>query len=200
MRGNEGGATFTYQPILPYLGIDTIKHIGFDVLATKSNIMAYERLLESPYMPENQKPYILRNINLMKENIGNLTSLSDDYTEIIAKNNNSQNIVILTDNNCGSTTEHFLLIAKQSEMVTIMGEPTIGMYDYGDMRNFSLPDLELQLWCATNRSRRLDAGAGIDNIGIIPDIPLNKNRDWIEEATQFLEESNNHLRQWLNRQ
>lgn len=200
LRGNEGGATFTYQPILPFLGLDSIQHIGFDVLATEDNIAAYQRLLESPYMPENQKPYINRNIQLMKQNIGKLTSLSDDYIESITKNEKPQSIIVLIDNNCGSTTEHFLFIAKQSKKVTIMGEPTIGMYDYGDMRSFLFPDPELQLWCATNRSRRLNTGGGIDNIGIQPDIPLNKNKDWIDEAILFLEQKNNHLQQWLKRQ
>ncbi|MEM6377344.1 MAG: S41 family peptidase, partial [Bacteroidota bacterium] len=188
LRGNEGGATFTYRPILPYLGLDSIHHVGFDVLATEDNISAYQRLLESPYMPDNQKPYIQQNIELMQQNLGQLTSLSDDYTEYVTKNEKPQRIVILIDNNCGSTTEHFLLIAQQSEQVILMGAPTIGMYDYGDMRNFSLPDPSLQLWCATNRSRRLNTNQGIDNMGIQPDIPLNSNKDWVAEALLFLEE------------
>ena len=70
LRGNEGGAVFTYQSILPLLGLDSIHHIGFDVLATEDNIAAYRRLLESSYIPENQKFYIRRNIELMEENIG----------------------------------------------------------------------------------------------------------------------------------
>ncbi|MEM9053409.1 MAG: S41 family peptidase, partial [Bacteroidota bacterium] len=45
LRGNEGGATFTYAPILPYLGLDSIEYIGFDVLATEDNIASYAALL-----------------------------------------------------------------------------------------------------------------------------------------------------------
>ncbi|MEM9052179.1 MAG: S41 family peptidase, partial [Bacteroidota bacterium] len=146
---------------------------------------------DSPYMPENQKPYMRQNIQRMKENMGELVSLSDDYTQYIIKNDKPQLVVVLIDGECGSTTEHFLFIAKQSKQVTIMGRPTIGMYDYGDMRNFIMPDADLELWCATNRSRRLNSGEGIDNSGIHPDITLNMNQNWIDEAMILLNDYTN---------
>ena len=188
IRGNEGGATFTYNPILPYLGLDSIHFIGFDVLATDDNIKSYEEQLNSPYIPDNQKQYIRRNIHTMKQNKGKLTSLGDDYTQLVSKiDDKDRKVAILIDNDCGSTAEHFLFAAKQSKYVTLLGEPTIGMYDYGDMREFSLPNTSIKLWCATNRSRRLNVEKGIDNIGIQPDIPLNRNKNWIKEALFFLE-------------
>lgn len=65
LRGNEGGSIFTYNPLLPYIYTDTLRFVGFDVYATTQNILAYERQLESPYIPDNQKYYIQRNyINL----------------------------------------------------------------------------------------------------------------------------------------
>ncbi len=187
VRGNEGGATFTYAPILPYLGLDSIQHIGFDVLATEDNIEAYRELMESPYMPEEQKPYLQRNIDMMKASPNQLVSLTEDYAEYINQDEQIHSIIILIDNNCGSTTEHFLFAAKQSPYVTLMGEHSIGMYDYGDMRKFDIPNSNWHVWTATNRSRRLNQGGGIDNIGITPDVFLNHNRDWIKEAVQYFQ-------------
>ncbi|MEM6895203.1 MAG: S41 family peptidase [Bacteroidota bacterium] len=187
VRGNEGGATFTYSPILPYLGLDSIQHVGFDVLATEDNIEAYRELMESPYMPADQKPYLQRNIDVMKANPNQLVSLTEDYAEYVNQDERVHSIIILIDNTCGSTTEHFLFAAKQSPYVTLMGEHTIGMYDYGDMRRFDIPNSNWHVWTATNRSRRLNHGGGIDNVGIAPDIFLNHNRDWITEAVQYFE-------------
>ncbi len=200
LRGNEGGATFTYFPLLPYLYTDTIWHTGFDVLATKDNIEAYERQLNSPYMPEEQKPYIRANIESMKQHINSLLSLSPDYPQVVPNPKESpENVIILVDNNCGSTTEHFLFIALQSSKVILMGEPTIGMYDYGDMRGFNLPSIPFQLFCATNRSRRLNIQQGIDNIGIQVHVSLNRNKDWVMEAQMFLEDESHPLRKWWER-
>ncbi|MEN0002912.1 MAG: S41 family peptidase [Bacteroidota bacterium] len=199
LRGNDGGAVFTYQRLLPYLGLDTIQFIGFDVYATPANIAAYERQLESPYIPENQKFYIRQNIERMRAGQGKLVSLSGDYFQVIEQVEGPQRIAVLIDNNCGSTAEHFLLVAQQSDRVVLMGEPTIGMYDYGDMRPINLPSIPYRLWCATTRSRRLDRNLTIDNIGIQPTIPLNRNKDWIREAQDFLEDDQHHYRSWLDR-
>ena len=189
LRGNEGGATFVYRPLLPYLYTDTIWYTGFDVLASPANIDAYERQLESPYLPENQKPYVRANIERMKEHAGQLIPLSPDYYDVMEPADPAPHrILVLVDGNCGSTCEHFLLAAQQSKKVQILGEPTIGMYDYGDMRSFEMPCTAYRLYCATNRSRRLNKGAGIDQRGIIPDIPLNRNKDWIREALLLLKD------------
>ncbi len=187
LRGNEGGATFTYQSLVPYLYTDTIHYIGFDVLASAANIAAYQEQLKSPYVPEGQKPYIKANIDRMKESEGALVSLSPDYFQVLERRlPNPSNIAILVDGSCGSTTEHFLLMAQQSEKVTIMGQPTAGIYDYGDMRSFPFPCSDHMFFCATNRSRRIDMEQGIDNRGIQPDQLLTQGSDWVAIAHEWL--------------
>lgn len=43
------------------------------------------------------------------------------------------------------------------------------------------------LYWATSRSRRIDNGLAIDNVGIKPDQYLTPGQDWVEEAKHFAE-------------
>jgi C-terminal processing protease CtpA/Prc len=91
-------------------------------------------------------------------------------------------VAIVINHGCGSTTEEFLLLAKQSSKVVMAGEPSRGVLDYSNVveRDFYHPDLELHY--PTTRSRRIDVGLGIDNIGIQPDIPLDlSTNNWLNE-------------------
>jgi C-terminal processing protease CtpA/Prc len=69
-----------------------------------------------------------------------------------------------------------------------MGEATAGILDYANVRmadNSACKDIGL--FYATTRSRRIDKGQAIDNVGIRPDISLSKDKNWIVEAMQFLD-------------
>ena len=186
LRGNEGGVTFTFEPLLPLLGIEEIHYIGFDVFSTRTNRKAYMRLMESSYYPESQKPYLKAIIDSMQVSPNQLIPLSPDYIRQFRVDEYPKSMVILIDTKCGSATEHFLFAAQQSERVTLMGNATRGVYDYGDMREFPIPNSTFQLWCATTRSRRLNDGNGIDHVGIQPEIALDNYEDWLKTALNFL--------------
>jgi hypothetical protein len=63
-----------------------------------------------------------------------------------------------------------------------VGEHSSGVLDYSNVvrREFSCPPFTLHY--PTTRSRRIDAGLGIDNKGIQPDIPIDlSNNNWLDE-------------------
>lgn len=189
LRGNAGGADFAYAPILPYLYTNPIHKIGVDVIASEDNINAWRALLEEPDLPESTKNAIVEMTEKMKLYPGQLVNIDPDDTTILEKIEPfPKRIAILTDGHCASSTEQFLLSARQSKKAILMGQNSKGVLDYANVRSVSFPDCPLILGYATTRSRRIDLGQGIDNKGIKPDRYLPVDKDWITEAIKYLEE------------
>src|SRR5690606_2380802 len=74
-------------------------------------------------------------------------------------------IVILANKQVASAAEHFLFSARQSKKVKILGTPTMGVLDYGSIREFELGCDNYIVYLPTFRSTRLPHYP-IDNIGI----------------------------------
>lgn len=69
-----------------------------------------------------------------------------------------------------------------------MGTPTYGAIDYASVRKFDFGCSEYKLYLPTFRSLRLP-DYPIDNIGIQPDIYLDKTvEDWVQFAMDYLED------------
>jgi Peptidase family S41 len=187
LRNNGGGADFAYGPLLPYIYTNPVKGIGVDVLSTEFNIATWKKILTMEGLPEETIKNLNGMIKKMESNKGKFVNIADDeidssFTPVPYP----KNIIVLINQGCASTTEQFLLAALQSKKVRLMGEPTGGVLDYANVRETDFSCLPYTLYYATTRSRRVDAGQGIDNIGIKPHI-IAKSNDWIEEALKILE-------------
>jgi hypothetical protein len=187
LRGNGGGSDYSYRPILPYLYTNPITTVGVDVLASEDNIKSWESLLADTNIPPEIKSELTSKIAQMKAYPNQYVNIAPDdtttYAEVLPY---PQKVAILIDKNCASTTEQFLLAAKQSSKVTLFGEHTAGVLDYSNMVAKEFPCMPFKLYYAITRSRRIPKYA-IDNIGIQPDIVLPKNSDWIELTIKYLE-------------
>lgn len=189
LRNNGGGSDFTYSPLLPYLYTSPVKNIGVDVYSTDATIAGWKLILEDNDIPESSKEEIRTMIAKMEAGKGTLVNIVDDTIDSSFQSlTNPARIVILVDKNCASTTEQFLLFARQSSKVTIAGENTQGTLDYSNMREASFSCMPYKLEFATTRSRRLDIGQGIDNIGIKPNYYLQPGTDWINESLKLLKQ------------
>jgi C-terminal processing protease CtpA/Prc len=188
LRNNGGGADFSYRPITPYLYTNRFKHIGADVLSTDDNIAGWAAVATTDGLPPDQKVFISDVIEKMEQRKGKLVSISDDSNvSLDSVTNYPKKVIILINKNCGSTTEEFLLLAKQSSKVTLMGEHTAGVLDYSNVRGADFRCMPYMLYWATSRSRRIDEGIAIDNIGITPDKVLGPEQNWIDEAKHYAE-------------
>jgi hypothetical protein len=95
---------------------------------------------------------------------------------------------ILVDKKCASTTEQFLLAAKQSKKAVFFGENSNGILDYANMHFLDLPCGGWKLGYATSRSKRLPR-TPVDNIGIAPDVQINDaEKDWVRYASAYLQQ------------
>src|SRR5690606_6289341 len=102
----------------------------------------------------------------------------DSMDRILPKPNR---VAILINEYCGSTTEQFLLDAKQSGKVKLYGRSTYGALDFSNMTSAISPSGEFQLWYCTSKSLRIP-GMEIDGRGIQPDYYLDSSipeKDWV---------------------
>jgi len=189
LRNNGGGSDDVYGVISPYLYTQPIKGIGVDALATNDNIKGWELILaQYPDLPAESRQEIQNLIDKMKLQINqNVNIVEDDIDSSFTQLLFPKNVVILINERCASTTEQFLLEARQSKKVTLMGQNTQGTLDYSNLRESDFCEMPYKLYTPTTRSRRIDIGEGIDGIGIKPSIYLTDKQDWIQEGLKFLD-------------
>jgi hypothetical protein len=187
LRNNGGGSDDVYYIISPYLYTQPIKGIGVDMYASNDNIKGWELMLQDSNLPSDNKAEYQKMVDKLKLKLNQNVNIVEDYidssyTPLLFP----KNVVILINEGCASSTEQFLLEAIQSKKATLMGQNTSGTLDYSNLRESDFCDMPYRLWSPTTRSRRIDIGAGIDGIGIKPNIYLTEKQDWIEEALNFL--------------
>ena len=186
IRNNGGGADFVFGPLLPLLYTHPVKNIGVDVLATEANINNWKPLLNMDDIPNDSKNAIRKMIEKMEAQKGKLVNIVEDETDSsYTAQAYPKKVVILMNENCASSAEQFLLFARQSSKVILAGTPSAGTLDYSNMREAPLPCMPYTLLYATTRSRRLDIGQGIDVNGIQPNVLLQPQQDWIQEAVKI---------------
>ena len=89
-------------------------------------------------------------------------------------------VSVIINEYCASSTELFLLQAKQSSKVVIFGKHSAGAVDYSDAVTMKMPCELFSLRYSTSRTNRLPAEP-LDNIGIRPDVAIPDNIvNWVE--------------------
>jgi len=99
-----------------------------------------------------------------------------------------ENIGIIINENNGSTTEQFLLAAKQSKKVKLFGTTTTGVLDISNMYFVKSPCEEIELGYSLSKSMRIPEMT-IDNKGIQPDYYIDKEipkYEWIKFVSEIL--------------
>ncbi|HEY3372193.1 MAG TPA: S41 family peptidase [Prolixibacteraceae bacterium] len=184
VRGNGGGSDETFNSILPYLYTHPFEIVGNDILSSKENIAAYESRLA---MAGGNNEWMQSIIQRMKEYPGQFVTFFDGgtvrYTEVMP---NPRKIGILINNNCASSAEQFLLLAKESKKVKLFGQPTSGTLDYSNLIKVEkCPSSAFQFGYATTKTRRLPFYS-VDKEKIKPDFYLTDDENWIQSAVKQL--------------
>ena len=187
-RNNGGGGDESWEPFIPYFYTNPIKMIGADLLASQTTLSVLKKLLENKDLPKEAVDYYTKKIAKIESAKGQWVTINEDETyPPLQPTPFPQKVIIIANRQCGSASEEFLLAARQSKKVIIVGENTTGNLDYSNIVTTPFLCYPYTLQYATTRSRRLDIGQGIDNVGIAPNIYLEKGKDWIEEALKIAE-------------
>ncbi|MCF3110645.1 hypothetical protein LL912_17815 [Niabella sp. CC-SYL272] len=191
LRYNGGGGDRSYRTLRPLIYTQPVKTTGVDLWVTPDNIAANERLFAAnENIPKDYIAQYRAKVKEVPQGSSGYVNVYNDRTDTLTNTPHfPEKVAILINNRCGSTTEQFLLEARQSKKVVLMGEHTQGVLDYANMRDkdFSCPAFTLGY--ATTRSRRLNEGQGIDNKGIEPHIQLDfSGSSWLNEVREKLQQ------------
>ena len=178
VRGNGGGSDSAYDPILAWLLPDEAVSVGALWLVTPANLQAHRNVcqISAPGDPECEKFMNDAVARMRNAPTGSLVPQDDsggirfDRQKPLEQHRPSR-VAILIDGRCASSCEEFLLAARQSFNVKLIGRRTFGSLDVSNLRPFALPSGERLLWYATSRSLRIP-DQPVDLAGIAPDIYL----------------------------
>jgi Peptidase family S41 len=186
VRNNLGGTYAAYEELFPYILTNNVRGLGMEFLVTQTLIDDVQNWFDDDAGKKKAKQWI----SIFKGKMGEFvnTDTTDIYiTEIKLAERSPKQVVILVNRRTASSGEAFVLDAKQSKKVKVLGTPTYGALDYGTASFFNFGCKNYKLMMPTWRSMRLP-DYPIDNIGIQPDIYLDKSvKDWIQFAVDYLE-------------
>ncbi len=193
LRNNGGGSDRSYYDILPLIYTDTIRTVGLEFLSTPLN---NQRMLDYISNPDygftaEEKDEFQRNYNLLSSRIGefvNIDSMIVYKTSYDTIYPYPRRVGIIINENNASTTEQFLLAAKQSKKVKLFGTRTFGSLDVSNMNFVTSPCQEFELGYCLSKSFRIPKMA-IDEVGIQPDFFIDDSvpkYEWIEFVDEVL--------------
>lgn len=191
IRFNGGGADASYQKIKPYLYTNPIRRIGGVYLSTELNNQRMVDFMNDPDRSDDEKKWAKESLNKLNKHIGEFVDLDGSIVSIDTLENiypNPKNVAILINRFCGSTTEQFLLEAKQSKKVKLVGTTTAGVLDISNLYYVISPSKEFKLWYGLSKSYRIP-GMTIDGKGIQPDYYFDetiKPYEWIDQTMEIM--------------
>ena len=186
LRGNLGGYNLCFEKLLPLIHTDTVISVGMEIKATKENIDLYKELLKNKDFPQKDKEFINKMLNDLKKSGNEYYPTAADTTIYRNLYPKLEKVALLINENCASATEFLILNAKQSKKVTLFGKRSAGIVDYYNLVGPRvLSCSRFILWCPTARSARLPQHP-IDNIGIMPDVEIPDQVNWINFVEQYL--------------
>ncbi|GAA0872176.1 hypothetical protein GCM10009117_13230 [Gangjinia marincola] len=191
VRYNGGGSDYSYEEIMPYLYTNPIRKVGVAYLSTALNNQRMVDFMNDPDWSNDDKKWAEEGLNKLNKHIGKFVNLDESIVSIDTLKTvypNPKNVAILINRFCGSTTEQFLLEAKQSKKVKLIGATTAGVLDISNMYNITSPSKEFKLWYGLSKSYRIPEMT-IDGKGILPDYYFDETiepYEWIDKTIEIL--------------
>jgi hypothetical protein len=191
LRGNGGGNS-GWSFLLPYVMTNPIKQDDPLLRISKDNVLIkrseLEYLVKNP-LPQDAKKYYpdkyMANLKKIYEQLPSTESsfykipgLTIPLDTVLA---NPSKVALITDELCGSSTEYFFQLMKQSKKTTRYGANTVGMMDYeGPSSITPLPCKMFILMMPVSKSSWTDKNP-IDETGFSPDVKLSIPKEqWVD--------------------
>ena len=184
IRDNGGGMNSSFPALLKYLNTNSFKDIHSHFRSTADNLQAEQEMIDRALSEgwisiKEAKPW-QEGLAKNRKQIGKMVKYPAEnmkYKEVMA---NPQKVSVLMNEHCYSSAEYFVFYAKQSKKVTLFGNHTGGMMDYGNVREHKLPCPAFELRLPTTRTGWVDY-APIDNVGFQPDVKIpDTEKDWVK--------------------
>jgi hypothetical protein len=190
LRDNSGGHIMTFDTLRSLYATTTIHTDDFYLKSSKDNIELYEEALYNPNFNDEEKAEFKGLVDTLKAHPDQVVLISKDDSICVRARTVPEKIAIITNRRTGSAAELFVLYARQSNKVIVVGDNTKGALDFTEIgRNRGLPCPMWQYICpmGTGGHKYIPL---IDNIGISPDRKIVNNRDWIGWTLNMLQNEN----------
>jgi len=191
LRNNGGGSDQSFDELLPFLYTNPVRTISVEFLSTTQNNQQFLDISTNSNFDEDTRQWAKNTYDKLQEKSGEFVLLFNAPVSIDKQDTvyeYPKNVGIIINKGNASTTEQFLLAAKQSKKVKLFGETTWGALDISNMSSVESPCNEFKLWYCLSRSMRIP-GMTIDDIGIQPDYYLDKTISkykWVEFVNEIL--------------
>jgi hypothetical protein len=180
VRDNGGGSDVTYASLMGWLLDGDLRGFRTEYFVTPANIKAQEEICATTSDPDHcnkeMDPILARMRTAAPGSFVMAGTNHIEYEKIKLEAKRPARVAVLTDHACGSSCEQFVLEARTSFRVNVVGRPTYGSLDVSNLRPHLLPSGRARLYYATTRTTRLPE-MRIDTIGVAPDILLPKPAD-----------------------
>ncbi|QKG80346.1 S41 family peptidase [Tenuifilum thalassicum] len=192
LRDNGGGADNSFSSLVPLIYTNPIQYHSVEFLATPLNIESFKGM-NSSFLA---RILIRKYIKKLERNPGQYVNLFDDEIITVKQKKiykNPSKIYVLVNEGCASSTEQFILEAKQSSKVKIVGTNTFGALDVSNVTTINSPDSLFTLIYSMSRTLA-PQNERIDGIGIKPDIIIPRTvmrLEWIKFAKGKIEAEQN---------
>jgi hypothetical protein len=179
LRNNDGGSDRSYREILPFIYTNPIRSIGVEFYSTKLNNQRMLDFISKPEygFDEAGKKWAKEQYDKLEKKLGQFVNLESSIVYIDTMKtiySYPKNVGIVINEGNASTTEQFLLAAKQSKKVKLFGTTTMGLLDVSNIYSVKSPCNQFELYYALSRSMRIPEMT-IDNKGIQPDYYIDKS-------------------------
>jgi hypothetical protein len=180
IRGNRGGNDACYYSIMPLLYTN-------DIVGDNGYVRASTRSIE-----RYRDQFSEAKLDVMSKKKGELLPYTDGVSDFYVEKSslkpmpNPVNVVIVADRYVGSSAEQFIIAAKQSRKVKVVGENTSGTLDCTNPEIFQFFNGTITVTIPTMVSSRVWNRAAIENVGLQPDIYAPDMANVVEFAKRML--------------
>lgn len=191
IRNNGGGSDNSYEELIPFMYTNPIYTVGVEMYSTELNNQRMKNFMEREGVSEEDMKWLKESYEQLSNHLGEFINLNEHVvsgTILDTIYPFPQNVAVIINENCGSTSEQFLLAAKQSKKVKLFGTTTAGVLDISNMHTATSPDGAFLLGYCLSKSMRIP-GMTIDGKGIQPDYYMNRQipkHEWISHTTEIL--------------
>lgn len=184
VRGNGGGNSFSYYPLLKYclpkgkklgdLALTDNGALGYgqEILYSERNCDVRIEIIEDlmrKSMSKSDEDFFKQAISELKELRGRgfVKEIGEEDDSDVIGDSDVENVYILTDSSCCSAGDAFVYLFKMLPKVRVIGRATQGILDYSNV-GYALFD-EYALVYPTSRLLSLDYGKGMMGKGVSVD-------------------------------
>jgi len=191
LRNNSGGSDDSYKSITPLIYTNLYRCVGVQLLSTELNNSRRESFSKDSTWNKEDRKWAKTFLIKLQNNIGNFVNNDTSIVRIEKLDTIYEfpkKIGIIINEGCASTSEQFLLMAKQSQKVKLFGTTTYGALDISNMYNVKSPSGNYTLWYSLSKSFRIPSYT-IDSKGIQPDYYIDSNiskYNWVNYIQRIL--------------